>query len=142
MERTLPNQVKFGTTVVPDVNAVRMEMWLTNGTDQTLTGLRVQNCVMLKEAKGFEGLTVDNKVLEHPFVACRNEAGDRWIITAWEHCTRPWANSPCPCMHSDPQFPDFDPGETQRLKGWFWFYDGTDIEAQLERLRKQHALDG
>jgi hypothetical protein len=39
-------------------------------------------------------------------------------------------------MHSDPQFPDCAPGETQRLRGWLSFYQGTDIDAELSRIRK------
>jgi hypothetical protein len=38
-------------------------------------------------------------------------------------------------MHSDPQFPDCEPGETQRLHGWLSFYEGTDIDAALERIK-------
>ena len=109
-------------------------MWLTNGSKHTLTGLRVQNCVMLKAAEGFADLTNDNKVLRTPYAACRNANGDRWVITAWQSCVRPWANAPCPCMHSDPQFPDCPPGETQRLAGWLSFYEGKDIQKELARI--------
>lgn len=134
MERTLPNGIEFGTKVVPGKDAVRMEMWLKNGTEQPLSDLRVQNCVMLKGAKGFEEQTNDNKVLQKPFVACRSKSGDRWIITAWEPCHRPWANPPCPCLHSDPKFPDCAPGETKTLKGWLSFYEGEDLAAELRRI--------
>jgi hypothetical protein len=142
VERRLPNNVTFGATVVPTRDAVRMELWLTNGTQETLRGLAVQNCVMLKGAAEFNSLTNDNKVLRDPYVACRNEAGNRWIITAWENCVRPWGNAPCPCMHSDPQFPDCAPGETQRLHGWLSFYEGSDIEAELERINSLPWRDG
>ena len=40
------------------------------------------------------------------------------MITAWEPCHRPWGNAKCPCLHSDPKFPDCAPGATQRLRGW------------------------
>jgi hypothetical protein len=92
---------------------------------------------MLKGAAGFAQLTADNKVLSRPFVACRDESGARWIITAWEHCIRPRANPPCPCMHSDPQFPDCEPGQTQRLRGWLSFYEGQDIQQEFERIRAE-----
>jgi peptidoglycan/xylan/chitin deacetylase (PgdA/CDA1 family) len=134
VERKLPNQVVFGAAIVPTRDAVRMELWLTNGTQETLRGLVVQNCVMLKGAADFNVLSNDNKLFRDPFVACRNAAGDRWIITVWENCVRPWGNAPCPCMHSDPQFPDCAPGETQRLHGWLSFYEGSDIEAELRRI--------
>ena len=34
IERRLPNQVVFGATIVPTRDAVRMELWLTNGTQR------------------------------------------------------------------------------------------------------------
>src|SRR5881394_883643 len=69
-ERKLPNGIVFGATVVPAAHAVHMELWLTNGTRETLRDLRVQNCVMLKAAKGFEQQTNDNKLFSSPYVAC------------------------------------------------------------------------
>ena len=105
-ERRLPNGITFGTKVVPESAAVRMEMWLTNGTAETLTDLRVQNCVMLKGAAGFAAQTNDNKIFRAPYAACRSDDGQRWIITAWDPCQRAWGNDKCPCLHSDPQFPD------------------------------------
>jgi peptidoglycan/xylan/chitin deacetylase (PgdA/CDA1 family) len=139
VERRLPNGVRFGASVEPGRDAVRMELWITNGTMDTLRGLYVQNCVMLKGTAEFNSATNDNKLFSAPFVACRNAAGKRWIITAWENCQRAWGNEPCPCMHSDPQFADCAPGETQRLRGWLSFYEGTDIEAELRRI-KESAL--
>ena len=53
MERTLPNQVKFGTTVVPEINQVAMEMWLTNGSRPD--AVRFAN-PELRDAQGGEGL--------------------------------------------------------------------------------------
>ena len=134
MERTLPNGIAFGTKVVPEAEAVRMEMWLRNGTEETLTGLRVQNCVMLKGAPGFTAQSKDNKVFRPPYAAVHNPERTRWIITAWEPCHRPWANPKCPCLHSDPKFPDCAPGETQRLRGWLSFHEGDDIEAEFDRI--------
>jgi hypothetical protein len=133
-ERCLPNQVRFGTKVTPGKDAVRMAMWLTNGSDRTLTGMRVQNCVMLKGAPEFAQLSNENKVLRAPYAACRSPDGNRWMITAWEPCLRPWANADVPCMHSDPQFPDCPPGQTVQLVGWLSFYEGTDLETALERI--------
>jgi hypothetical protein len=134
IERKLPNGISFGTKITPTRDAVRMEMWLTNRTPEPLSDLRVQMCVMLKGAAGFNQQTNDNKVLSKPYVACRNSTGDRWIITAWEPCHRPWANPPCPCLHSDPKFPDCQPGETQRIRGWLSFYEGDDIQAEFRRI--------
>src|SRR4051812_32640506 len=62
IERTLPNQVAFGARVVPTRDAIRMELWLTNRTDDTLRGIVVQNCVMLKGASEFDSMSNDNKI--------------------------------------------------------------------------------
>ena len=136
MERRLPNGVVFGTRLMPGEEALLMEMWLTNGSKKPLTGLRVQNCIMLKGAPEFAAQTNDNKVFKHPYAACRSSQGDRWLITAWEPCLRPWGNPPCPCMHSDPQFPDCPPGKTSRLEGWLSFYQGTDLDGEIERIKR------
>jgi len=133
-ERTLPNKVAFGTRARAMRDQVTMSMWLTNGTDQTLRGLVVQNCVMLKGLAGFEQQTNDNKLFRQPYVACHNTEKSRWIITAWQPCQRAWGNASCPCLHSDPKFPDCEPGQTVRIRGWLSFYEGTDIEAELARI--------
>ncbi len=133
-ERQLPNGVTFGAEIRPGETAVQMEMWIHNGTTLPISDLRVQNCVMLKAAVGFDDQTNENKVYASPYAACRSRDGQRWVITAWQNCTRPWGNQDCPCLHSDPQFPDCLPGETQRLKGWLSFYEGDDIEAEFKRI--------
>ena len=51
-------------------------------------------------------------------------------------CHRPWDNQNCPCMQSDPKFPDCAPGETKHLRGWHSFYDGENLDAELERIEK------
>jgi hypothetical protein len=134
IERALPNKITFGVKVKSTKEAVRMEMWLSNGTKELLTDLRIQNCVMTKMAAGFEQQTSDNKVFKNPYTACRSGDGKRWIITAWENCYNPWGNEKCPCFHSDPKFPDLEPGQTYRLRGWLSFYEGTDIEKEFERI--------
>ncbi|MEW4528681.1 CehA/McbA family metallohydrolase [Maioricimonas sp. JC845] len=134
-ERTLPNGIRFGSRVVPQERSVAMELWLHNGTKQPLTGMRVQTCVMLKGAIGFSDQSNHNKRLVSPFAAVHSEDGRRWIITAWEPNHRTWANPPVPCLHSDPILPDCAPGETVRARGRVWFYEGDDIDGELERLR-------
>lgn len=134
--RTLPNGIAFGARVVPGRDAVRMELWLRNGSDQPLSDLRVQNCVLLKGAQGFTAQTNENKVFSTPYVACRSADGKRYIITAWSPCHRAWANPPCPCLHSDPKFPDCPPGEMRRLRGWLSFYEGTDLDGEIRRIEK------
>jgi hypothetical protein len=133
-ERRLPNGIVFGSRIKPERASVRMEMWMTNGSGQPLSDLRVQNCLMLKAALGFNQLTNANKVLSKPYVACRNPEGNRWIIVAWEPCHHPWANADVPCLHSDPKFPDLAPGQTGRLRGWLSFYEGTDVQAEFQRI--------
>lgn len=134
IERPLPNGIVFGAKVHPDKQAVRMELWLKNGTDQKLTGLRVQNCVMLKGAPGFTHQDNATKKFQAPYAIARHKDLDRWIITGWEPIQRAWGNAPCPCLHADPQFPDCDPGQTVRCRGWLSFYEGGDIDGELKRI--------
>jgi hypothetical protein len=112
-----------------------MELWLHNGTKQVLRNLRVQNCVMLKAAAGFSAQTNQNKRLRPPFAIAGSDDGRRWIITAWDPSDRTWANPPVPCIHADPKFPDCQPGQTQRLRGWLWFHEGQDIDNALKRIQ-------
>jgi len=134
IERRLPNGISFRATVKPSRDSVRMDLWLKNGTAAPLSNLRVQNCVMLKGARGFERQTNENKRISNPYVACKSSDGGRWIIAAWVPCHHPWANAPVPCLHSDPKFPDCAPGETKRVRGWFSFYEGTQIESEFKRI--------
>ena len=67
-----------------------------------------------------------------PLIAIRGNQADRWVITGWEPNQRAWANPPVPCIHSDPIFPDCDPGETVRVRGAIWFYEGSDIEKAMQ----------
>jgi len=84
--------------------------------------------------RGFEHRQGGEEVVSKPYVARRSSTGNRWIITAWDPCQRVWNNPPCPCMHSDPQFPDCPPGETKRLRGWLSFHEGKDVRAELKRI--------
>jgi hypothetical protein len=136
MERTLPNGIRFGTYARSTPDAVLMKMWISNGTAQVLSDLRVQNCVMLKGASGFTQQTNANKILRAPFAACRSETGDHWVITAWKPIHRAWANAPVPCLHADPKFPDTQPGKTSTLRGLVAFYTGQEVEKEFERIEK------
>jgi hypothetical protein len=143
--RRLPNKVVFGAKAMPGKDGADMELFLENGTEQTLTGLRTQICVLLKEARGFNQLTNDNKFFspgepaEEPLVAVRDEEGKRWIATAWDHCVRKWGRDLCPCMHSDPQLPDCPPGKRVALRGKIFFLEG-GIKENLRRLKDQGKL--
>jgi hypothetical protein len=135
LDRLLPNKVTLSSKIVPVKDGVRMAFKVTNRAGEKLTGLRVQMCVMLAGLSGFEQQTNDNKVLAAPFAACRDQTGKRWIITAWERCVRAWGNAPCPCLHSDPQIEDCPSGESRSVRGWLSFYEGDDIQGELERLK-------
>lgn len=133
--RTLPNGVGFRTLVRPSSNVVFMELVLTNGSDKPVTDIRVQNCVMLKQAAGFAAQTNINKVLETPVAAVHSSDRNRWIITAWDPCHRTWQNPPVPCIHSDPRIPDCPPAGVRRARGVLSFYEGTDIAAEFRRVQ-------
>ncbi|MEZ6134215.1 MAG: hypothetical protein R3C53_04800 [Pirellulaceae bacterium] len=132
--RVLPNQIEFGIKVIPRRDHLQMKMRLTNGTDATLTDLRVQNCVMLKAAAGFNRQSNDNKVFRDGYAIAKSDLADRWVISAWDPVHQAWGNDQCPCLHSDPKFPDCQPGETQWLRGWLSFYEGADIDAEIKRI--------
>jgi hypothetical protein len=137
LERKLPNGIAYAAQVEAVEGAVKMQLSLTNGTKEKLSDLRIQNCVMLKGAPDFAEQTNDNKVFRSPFVAVKDKSGRRWVITAWQRCQRAWGNAPCPCLHSDPQFPDLAPGETSTITGWLWCYEGDDLDAELSKLARR-----
>jgi hypothetical protein len=132
--RLLPNGVAFAANIRPTPTEVRMQLSLSNGTPQTLTGLRIQNCVMLKAAAGFAAQTSTNKLYQKPFAAVHDPSGRRWAITAWDSCDRCWGNDQVPCLHSDPKFADCPPGETVQLHGWLSFYKGPDVKGEFKRI--------
>lgn len=134
MARTLPNGIEFGTVATVHQDHVSMSMWLKNGTSEKLSDLRVQNCVMLRGAAGFDQQTKDNKEFIDGYAVARSADGLRWIISAWTPVHRAWGNPKCPCLHSDPKFPDCLPGETQWLRGWQSFYEGADLAGELRRI--------
>ena len=134
-ERVLPNRVAFGATISPKVGGVDMELWLRNGSDQSLPGLRTQICDHLKGAPDFNEQTTTNKIFQSPFVAVHSKSRDRWVLTAGERCGRAWGNRLVPCLHADPVLPDCPPGETVRVRGRLWFYEGKDVQQELERAK-------
>lgn len=137
LEWALPNGVAFGSSLRQDGNAVDLRLWLKNGLDSTISALRTQICVMLKGAPGFNSQTVANKAFSPPVAAVQSEDGGRWILTAWDRAGRCWGNDRCPCLHSDPVFPDCAEGETVHLRGRLWFYEGNSIREEIERARRE-----
>ena len=66
------------------------------------------------------------------FATDRSEDGKRWIATVFER-PRLWENPPCPCIHSDPNFPDLAPGEEMVSRGRLFIYEGEDFQAEVAR---------
>src|SRR5690606_27245493 len=96
----------------------------------------VQMCAMLKGAAGFEEQTNDNKIFRSPYAAVHDTQRRRWVLMAWLPNQRTWGNQRCPCLHSDPQFPDCPPGQTRTIDGWLSFYEGEDIAPEIERINR------
>ncbi len=132
--RRLPNGVEFGARVEPRADRVVMTLTMKNGSDRTITGLGTQVCVMLKGARGFNAQTNDNKVTVGTTVACRSDDGKRHVVTRWDDGAV-WNNGRCPCMHSNPRFPDLAPGACAVVRGELYFYDGADLEGEVRRRR-------
>ncbi len=132
LRRELPNGIVFATSVTKIPDGVEMKIDLTNGTDKTLTGLRVQVCTMLKAAVGFHVQEPLEAIVESPFIAVRGVQSDRWIVTSWTPCQRVWTNPPVPCIHSDPIFPDCEPGQVVSVHGTLRFYEGPDVRSLLK----------
>ncbi|RUL85924.1 hypothetical protein TsocGM_17280 [Tautonia sociabilis] len=135
--RTLPNGVVIAAEARPTPEAVFLELSLENGSNQPLDGLRAQVCVLLRGMAGFDQQSSENKVNRAPYSACQSPDGRRWIVTAWEPCHRAWDNPPCPCLHSDPSFPDCPPGESVRARGVLAFVTAKDAD---EAIRTVEAL--
>ena len=134
IRRQLPDGIEFGTRVRADAMSVEFQQWLINLSSNSLTRLRVQNCVLLNRLSGFKAQSNRNKIFRAPYVACESAQRNRWIIVAWDPCYRVWANPLCPCMHSDSYFADCRPGERTEIKGRVWFYVGADIDNEFRRL--------
>jgi hypothetical protein len=132
MRRELPNGIVFASHVRQTTDGVDMQIDLTNGTDQLLTGLRVQVCVMLKGMPGFNVQQPLPSAIDGSAIAVRGEGTDRWIITSWSPIQRVWQNPPVPCIHADPIFPDCPPGETATVSGTLRFYEGADVRAAMQ----------
>lgn len=132
-ERTLPNGIRFGARVVPRTDHVGLTLWLDNGSDNTLTDMRTQICVMLAAAAGFDYLSNEGKRMTGRVTAAPAADGNRWVLVAFEGCERPWGNPDVPCIHADPVLPDAAPGERVEARGRLWFYEGGDPEKEIVR---------
>jgi hypothetical protein len=140
-EFRLPNGLEIRARIAPRRDVVDMDIRLRNRGSERLTALRSQICVLLKGAPAFNDATNDNKVIEGNTIAVKARDANRWVATAWESA-RPWGNPPCPCMHSDPSFPDLDPGAETTVRGRLFFYEGEDIRAEIARRSQAKTLRG
>jgi peptidoglycan/xylan/chitin deacetylase (PgdA/CDA1 family) len=131
--RVLPNKIALGASVQPSAGQVDMELWLRNDTPEKLSGMRTLICVLLKGAPDFNAQTLDNKIFRSPVAAVRSAKEDRWILVAWDRCGRAWGEAKVPCMHADPVLEDCLPGQTVRVRGRIWFYEGKDIDGEIQR---------
>lgn len=132
VRRQLPNGIQLASQITRRVDGVDMQIELTNGTQEPLTGLRVQVCTMLKGAVGFNLQQPLESIVEGPYVAVRGvdekeQLTNRWIVTQWTLNQRVWTNPPVPCIHSDPIFPDCAPGKTVTVSGSLRFYEGNNV---------------
>ncbi len=134
--RVLPNKIAFGSLVQQSTGGVDLEMWLRNDSSQMLSGLTAPTCLMLKGAPHFNSQTNDNKIFRNPVSAVRSAKGDRWILVAWDSSSRSWGDPRIPSLQTDPVLPDCHPGETVRLHGRVWFYEGTDIETEIKQAQQ------
>ena len=139
MARTLPNGIRFGARMVGEKDHVALRLWIENGTAETLTKLRTQVCLMLKGAPGFNAQDGAGRTLDKPVAVIKAEGRNRWILIAFTHCGRAWGNVRCPCIHADPVFPDAAPGERVSVRGRVWCYEGDNIDAEIERAKKEFA---
>lgn len=139
-ERELPNGIVFGSKIAPASRGADCTMWLVNGTDKPLSGLRTQVCVMLKGAPDFNDQSKERRVVDPPVTAVRSKQGNRWVLVAFDRCGRGWANPPVPCIHSDPWFEDLAPGGRSELQGRLWFYEGEDIEGEIRAAKKRWSV--
>ncbi|TWT47036.1 hypothetical protein KOR42_42330 [Thalassoglobus neptunius] len=136
-ERTLPNGITFSSSVAKEDTGTRIKISLTNRTENPLTGMRVQVCTMLSAAVGFDRQQPLESIERESMIAVRSSTGNRWILTDWRPNHRVWSNPPVPCIHSDPKFPDCPPGETVSVEGGLWFYEGDDVDLEMDRLSER-----
>ena len=64
---------------------------MANGSAETVNGLDIQMCVMLKGVKGFERRSNDNKIFKPPFAAACDASGRRGSSPAGTAASGPGA---------------------------------------------------
>lgn len=130
--RELPNGVAIEVDIEPIESGARMAIRLINGSETTLRGLRAQICALLRGMPGFQEQANDLATFEGSYSVRRSSENDQhWIVLAFEPCHRAWGNAPCPCLHSDPSFPDCPPGESVEARGIFSFVEADDAQQAI-----------
>ena len=133
-QRTLPNRVEFGVTIKPEAAAVRMELWLRNGTTQKLSGLRVQNCLMLAARERIRRADERQQGFSRTILRRsrrrRQPLGDHGLVT--DPTMLGQREMPLPAR--GPSASRLRAQETVRAYGWLSFYEGTDIDSELRRI--------
>lgn len=66
-------------------------------------------------------------------IATESPQGGRWVAFTWERNRVLFTNINCPCIHSQPTFPDCQPGRVVRNHGKILFHEGT-FDELLEAL--------
>ncbi len=133
--RVLPDGVEYFARVTPAADGAEMELRLKNGSATPMLKPWAQVCVMLKGAPGFTAQVKENKILleAEGLCAARSEDGKRWIATVFDKPRKIWQNPPCPCVHSDPGWPDLAPGEESVVRGRVFYWEGDDLRAEVAR---------
>lgn len=133
-ERRLPNGIVFSTRVRPTSEAVLLDFTLFNGSGGPLRDIKVQKCVLLGRAAGFEPQEKEDIRIIGDYIAAGSKSGKRWLIYSWGDRAGKWSSRTRPCIHSDPQIPLCRKGETVRLRGWLSFYEGDNVEEEVARI--------
>lgn len=134
--RHLPNGVTIDSKILPIRHGVLLELSLSNEGEVPLRKLRAQVCVLLRGLSEFQEQSNDWTTLQPPYAVRRSQTNpNQWLVTAWDDCHRAWANPECPCIHSDPVFPDCLPGQTVTARGVIAFVEADDLRSAIESVQ-------
>ena len=137
VEQLLPNNIRFGGRVRGCSSYAALDIWIDNGTDDTLTDLNFVTCLMLRGARGFTRQNQDGKIYRDGVAAVSSEDGSRWILISFDIANEKTdGNYLVPCIHCDSQFPQVPAGGRVTAKGRIWFYEGRDIEAEIANAKQ------
>ena len=151
VRRELPNGVAFAVLIEKrDEKSVSLRLELFNGSDVAMRNIRTQTCSYLRGLKEFSDCTRANKSvcrsdgtwvsldevggrcdyrngdIALPVVVAQSSQTNRLVAMGWCEFAGPmWSNPEHPCMHTDPCFPDLDPGDHKAIDGILVFFEGT-----------------